>query len=302
MVSYQRGSASATGDRASTSIYQVSVIVQRGTGTATVEQDVHVDNVGVADATSAGIANAQAVGNASSTKVNQIAVVIVQGSGDAQVRQTTDVTNAGVATAVAVDEHDATAAGNAATNQVTQLTVVKVGDQDVDVRQATSITNVGVATAGGGTSTGNTATNVVNQSGTTVYWLDIRPTNRWAMFDSEVSTQTEVVSPLTIVLRPGSFTGLYLAGMKSYGRAPTFLMITGYEQVRSIAADIAGDKEAAARVELELPETGVCTRGGLEGRVAVSGCCGGPAPAAREACCGDDARAKPAGEPGCGCS
>ena len=29
-------------------------------------------------------------------------------------------------------------------------------------------------------------------------------------------------------------------------------MITGYEQVRSIAADIAGDKEAAARVELEL--------------------------------------------------
>ena len=52
--------------------------------------------------------------------------------------------------------------------------------------------------------------------------------------------------------------------MKSYGRAPTFLMITGYEQVRSIAADIAGDREAAARVELELPETGVCTRGGVE--------------------------------------
>ena len=50
--------------------------------------------------------------------------------------------------------------------------------------------------------------------------------------------------------------GLYLAGIKSYGRAPTFLMITGYEQVRSIAADIAGDHEAAQRVELELPETG----------------------------------------------
>jgi hypothetical protein len=59
--------------------------------------------------------------------------------------------------------------------------------------------------------------------------------------------------------------GLYLAGMKSYGRAPTFLMVTGYEQVRSIAADIAGDREAAERVELELPETGVCTRGGVEG-------------------------------------
>jgi glycine/D-amino acid oxidase-like deaminating enzyme len=68
--------------------------------------------------------------------------------------------------------------------------------------------------------------------------------------------------------------GFYLAGMKSYGRAPTFLMITGYEQVRSIAADIAGDRAAAERVELELPETGVCTRGGVEGG-AASPCCGG---------------------------
>lgn len=54
-------------------------------------------------------------------------------------------------------------------------------------------------------------------------------------------------------------SGFYIAGMKSYGRAPTFLMITGYEQVRSIIADIAGDKEGAARVELILPETGVCS-------------------------------------------
>ena len=96
--------------------------------------------------------------------------------------------------------------------------------------------------------------------------------------------------------------GFYLAGIKSYGRAPTFLMITGYEQVRSIAVDIAGDREAAERVELELPETGVCTRGGVEGRTAASGCCGGPAPAAADACCADDADAKAAGKTGCGCS
>ena len=96
--------------------------------------------------------------------------------------------------------------------------------------------------------------------------------------------------------------GLYLAGMKSYGRAPTFLMITGYEQVRSIAAEIAGDHEAAARVELELPETGVCTRGGVESGVTSSGCCGGPAPAAVNACCVEDADAKAAGKSGCGCS
>jgi thioredoxin reductase len=53
--------------------------------------------------------------------------------------------------------------------------------------------------------------------------------------------------------------GFYVVGMKSYGRAPTFLMLTGYEQVRSVVAAIAGDVEAARNVELVLPETGVCS-------------------------------------------
>ncbi len=52
--------------------------------------------------------------------------------------------------------------------------------------------------------------------------------------------------------------GVYLVGMKSYGRAPTFLALTGYEQVRSVVAALAGDHESAERVELVLPETGVC--------------------------------------------
>ncbi|WP_336638154.1 NAD(P)-binding domain-containing protein [Lysinibacillus fusiformis] len=51
----------------------------------------------------------------------------------------------------------------------------------------------------------------------------------------------------------------YIVGAKSYGRAPTFLMATGYEQVRSITAYLSGDEEASKRVELELPETGVCS-------------------------------------------
>lgn len=51
----------------------------------------------------------------------------------------------------------------------------------------------------------------------------------------------------------------YLVGMKSYGRAPTFLLATGYEQVRSVTAAIVGDVEAASRLQLELPETGVCS-------------------------------------------
>jgi thioredoxin reductase len=73
---------------------------------------------------------------------------------------------------------------------------------------------------------------------------------------------------------------VYLAGMKSYGRAPTFLAMTGYEQVRSIAAALAGDREAAERVELVLPETGVCGGAGVFDEPAqdqAGGCCGTPA-------------------------
>jgi thioredoxin reductase len=51
----------------------------------------------------------------------------------------------------------------------------------------------------------------------------------------------------------------FLAGMKSYGRAPTFLLATGYEQVRSITAYLAGDLAAASAVDLVLPATGVCS-------------------------------------------
>jgi thioredoxin reductase len=51
----------------------------------------------------------------------------------------------------------------------------------------------------------------------------------------------------------------YVVGMKSYGRAPTFLMLTGYEQVRSVVSALVGDWKEARRVELVLPETGVCS-------------------------------------------
>ncbi|GAA2585466.1 FAD-dependent oxidoreductase [Microbacterium binotii] len=57
--------------------------------------------------------------------------------------------------------------------------------------------------------------------------------------------------------------GFYIVGAKSYGRAPTFLALTGYEQVRSVVAELAGDHEAARRVDLVLPDTGVCGGAGL---------------------------------------
>lgn len=115
----------------------------------------------------------------------------------------------------------------------------------------------------------------------------------------------------------------FIVGMKSYGRAPTFLLATGYEQARSVVAMIAGDVAAAERVELVLPETGVCS---TDLSAAAGGCCGGPAsasalqelrelrrdhavaasgreggPEAANACCVDDAVAKAAGRSGCGC-
>jgi len=70
--------------------------------------------------------------------------------------------------------------------------------------------------------------------------------------------------------------GFFLAGMKSYGRAPTFLLATGYEQVRSIVAHLAGDRAAAANVELVLPATGVCSSN-LGGPASASSSCCGPA-------------------------
>jgi hypothetical protein len=77
--------------------------------------------------------------------------------------------------------------------------------------------------------------------------------------------------------------GIYLVGMKSYGRAPTFLAMTGHEQVRSVTAAIAGDIESADRVELTLPETGVCGGAGLFDQPETAqdnsggGCCAAPA-------------------------
>ena len=107
----------------------------------------------------------------------------------------------------------------------------------------------------------------------------------------------------------------YAIGAKSYGRAPNFLLATGYEQARSVAAALAGDLAAADAVQLELPQTGVCstqfgeTAGACcttselpaEAPSAVSSCCGGPPKARADACCVRDEVAKDEGKSGCGC-
>ncbi len=78
--------------------------------------------------------------------------------------------------------------------------------------------------------------------------------------------------------------GFYVVGVKSYGRAPTFSMATGYEQVRSIVASLSGDWETAVKVELNLPETGICygtSQSSASGETASNGnggetCCPPP--------------------------
>jgi hypothetical protein len=104
--------------------------------------------------------------------------------------------------------------------------------------------------------------------------------------------------------------GFYIVGMKSYGRAPTFLLATGYEQVRSIAAALAGDSQAAERVELALPATGVCSTDLGDREAAETGGVGfttgsehgrsAEEPAAASSCCGSAPAPVSVSSPSCG--
>nr|WP_314542586.1 NAD(P)-binding domain-containing protein [uncultured Massilia sp.] len=94
--------------------------------------------------------------------------------------------------------------------------------------------------------------------------------------------------------------GYYAVGVKSYGRAPNFLMATGYEQVRSVVAALVGDTAAADDVQLDLPETGVCnTRLAYDDTASepVVSCCGVPAAQAASCCV-----PAPSQSGACGCS
>jgi thioredoxin reductase len=93
--------------------------------------------------------------------------------------------------------------------------------------------------------------------------------------------------------------GYYAVGAKSYGRAPNFLLATGYEQVRSVVAALAGDVAAADDVQLDLPETGVCnTRLAYEAAAEpVGSCCNAPQAAAASCCV-----PAPSPDGACGCS
>lgn len=96
--------------------------------------------------------------------------------------------------------------------------------------------------------------------------------------------------------------GFYAIGAKSYGRAPNFLLATGYEQARSVVAALAGDLNAADDVQLELPQTGVCSvdLGSPAPAETSAGCCGGPATVKATTGCALDETSKQQGKAGCG--
>lgn len=53
----------------------------------------------------------------------------------------------------------------------------------------------------------------INRASPTPWWQDMAPTNRYAAFDNEVSTTTVATGSMTMVIRPGAFSAVFLAGI-----------------------------------------------------------------------------------------
>jgi hypothetical protein len=92
--------------------------------------------------------------------------------------------------------------------------------------------------------TGKDPTDLNNQFGAIAYWLDYGPTNKWAMFDNEVSSQTVAPLSLTVVLRPGGFNALYLAKLEADNIAITVTDAPGGNVIYSYAGPLEGSQPA----------------------------------------------------------
>jgi len=88
-----------------------------------------------------------------------------------------------------------------------------------------------------------TAGNIGNTPETSpVQWLDVAPTNRWAMFDSVVGTVTTLASPLTVVLAPGAINAIAL--LELVGTSVTVSMTSGGASVYSRTIGLEGSAPA----------------------------------------------------------
>ena len=56
-------------------------------------------------------------------------------------------------------------------------------------------------------------TDIANRTGTTIWWVDIAPTNKWAMFDAVNNTQTIDTSPIIVAVLPGVCNSVYFGNL-----------------------------------------------------------------------------------------
>ncbi len=54
-----------------------------------------------------------------------------------------------------------------------------------------------------------------------LYWVDAGPTNKWAMFDDKISTQSAQATALTVVIKPGYVNSLAVFGLEGATLAVT---------------------------------------------------------------------------------
>ena len=74
----------------------------------------------------------------------------------------------------------------------------------------------------------------------TVNWLDIAPSNKWAMFDGEISTATTKSTSLTVVLKPGYVNSLALFGLVGSNLAVTVRDALAGNIVYTLSQDLDG--------------------------------------------------------------
>lgn len=80
--------------------------------------------------------------------------------------------------------------------------------------------------------------------GTTPRWLDIGPTNRWAMFDNMTTTTTTGTSPVTVVMQPGVINALAVVGAAGVASVNAVLMDGAtevYNQTKTLDGTVITD-------------------------------------------------------------
>lgn len=85
-------------------------------------------------------------------------------------------------------------------------------------------------------------TSLNNQVGAVVWWTDFGPTNRYAMFDGEVNTQTTADTSLTVVIHPGGFNAFWVGALD----ADSFSLVVKDAPGGNVILSQSGDLEGSA--------------------------------------------------------